>query len=155
MEPSAPNVSLTDIAYIAGFFDGEGHIRIQRHSTRCKTMMLQCTACQAEEEPLTFIQERFGGTVKRRTTKYKGQDKVLWEWQVSSKSAERFLDAILPYMRCKYKEALIALAFRFTFAPQHVKGGHKKISDEVLAFRESCKNALVDIRQSKRVAEQH
>lgn len=143
-------VSPTDLAYAAGFFDGEGHIRIQRHSTRCRTMMLQCSISQATEYPLDWFVEKFGGTVKGRLMKYRGDRRPLYGWQISSLGAEEFLRAIFPYLIAKKDEADIALAFRETFRPQHVKGGHKRMSEDVIEFRHKCSERLKSLRKQKR-----
>ena len=143
-------VSRIDLAYAAGFFDGDGHIRIQNHSKRCRTMMLQCTVVQATEEIVQWFAETFGGTVSSRLLKYRGGVRPLHTWQISSKGAERFLVEIYPYMKGKRDEADVALAFRATFRPQHVKGGHKRMSKDVIELRQSQSNLLRAIRKEKR-----
>lgn len=150
MEPSVKNVSPTDLAYIAGFFDGEGHIRIQRHSKRCRTMTLQCQISQVTEYPLVWIQERFGGTISGRLIKYAGGLRPIYSWQISSLGAEKFLRAIYPYLQVKQDEADVAILFRETFRPQHVKGGHKKMDESVIEFRQECSDKLKSLRIEKR-----
>jgi hypothetical protein len=141
-----------DLAYAAGFFDGEGHIRIQRHSTRCDTMTLQVQLSQATPQPLEWFVEKFGGTTRGRTIPYRGGRRTIYNWQASSGVAERFLRAIYPYLRCKKDEAEVALLFRETFRPQHVAGGHKRMELSVLLTRASMAAQLVKLRKSKRAA---
>lgn len=57
-----------DIGYVAGFFDGEGHVEINR-SNGPNSLRL----AQAEPEPLQYILERFpGGLVYRWANQHRG-----------------------------------------------------------------------------------
>lgn len=138
-----------DVAYAAGFFDGEGHIRIQRHSAR-GSYMLSVSAVQATLTPLDFLSELFGGVVKKRTTKYKGADKAMYEWRLSSAAAERALAEMLPFIRAKKDEALVALEFRKTFRPQF--GDRSRLGDDVVAGRMAMMYRLQEMRKEKRTA---
>lgn len=140
-----------DLAYAAGFFDGEGHIRIQKHSTRCRSMMLQVSICQATSAPLDWFQETFGGTLKRRLVKYKGNRKVRYDWQASSGVAEKFLRDTLPYLRNKSDEALVALAFRERIGTQSIgaEWNNKRLSEDEVLARETLANKLKQIRAEK------
>jgi hypothetical protein len=140
-----------DWAYAAGFFDGEGHIRIQQHSTRCRTMMLQVSLTQATQTPIDWFAEMFGGTWKARLVRYKDGPKTQYNWQASSAVAERFLRGVLAHLRCKRDEADLALKFRATFRPQHVKGGHKRMDDAVLLDRAAMSARLKKMRIDKRL----
>lgn len=140
-----------DIAYLAGFFDGEGHIRITKHSTR-GSYMLQVSCVQATRYPLDLFLTMYGGTLAKRFANYKGMKKALYTWQASSAKAEKFLKDVRPYLRCKGDEADLALSFRETFGPMHVKGGQKKLSLEVLEKRKGMMFELQQIRKDKREA---
>lgn len=148
-EPSAKSaLPIADLAYAAGFFDGEGHIRIQQHSARCRTFMLQATATQATLFPLDWLQERFGGTVASRLQGYRGEQRAQYTWQISSAGAERFLRLILPYMLVKRDEAEIALQFRATFRPQF--GDRSRMPESVLKERNDMRLQLQQLRKDKR-----
>jgi hypothetical protein len=135
------------VAYAAGFFDGEGHIRIQRHSRR-GSYMLQISAVQATECPLPLFQQLFGGTVKKRVMHYRGTLRAQYTWQTSSRSAENALRAMLPYMRVKTDEAELALEFRATFRPQY--GERSKNSPELEQRRMAMMFDLQEARKKKR-----
>ena len=138
------------VAYAAGFFDGEGHIRIVQHSKRCRTLMLQVSISQNCPEPLEFIAYLFGGTVSARTFRYKDGRRAMYGWQASSGVAGRFLMTVLPFLIVKRKQAELAIEFRGTFGPQHVKGGQKRLASDVLARRvelaEKIKQMRIDDR---------
>lgn len=139
-----------ELAYAAGFIDGEGHIRIQKHSVR-GSYMLSVSAVQSTETPLPLLQKCFGGVVKRRVNfYYRGQLKIRWEWQASSKVAERALKLMLPYLRVKKDEAEVALEFRKTFRPQY--GDRYKNPPEVDEKRKAMMYSLQDMRKAKRAA---
>jgi hypothetical protein len=137
------------VAYAAGFFDGEGHIRVSRHSNR-GSYMLQISAVQATECPLPIFVELFGGTVSCRASLYRGRPKRLWTWQVSSKSAEAALIEMQPYLRAKADEVIIALEFRSTFRPQF--GDRSKNSPELEERRRALMIDLQEARRAKRAA---
>ena len=137
----------SDVAYCAGFFDGEGHIRIQRHSTR-GSYMLSISAVQSTLTPLDMFANLFGGKTKKRITKYRGEDKAIYEWQASSALAERVLREMYPYLRAKKDEADIAFAFRETFRPQY--GDRSRLDQEVVSARKDAMLLLQATRIAKR-----
>lgn len=143
------NALLTNeqLAYAAGFFDGEGHIQIRRHSKR-GSYMLAISAVQATENPLQLFVNGFGGTLKRRLIPYRNTFRVLWTWQCSSASAQDALEAMLPYLRVKRDEADLALEFRRTFRPQF--GERSKNPPELEEKREAMMYGLQDMRKAKR-----
>ena len=149
MEPLVKTVPLeVDVAYLAGFFDGEGHIRIQRQSKR-GSHMLQISVVQAEMTPLPLFKATFGGTIRERMLKYKGGQRALFTWQASSKVAQVSLEAMRPYLRTKLDEANVALRFRESFRPQY--GDRSKLPEELFNWRIEQMIALQQIRKKKRV----
>jgi hypothetical protein len=137
------------VAYAAGFFDGEGHIRIQSHSKR-GSYMLSVSAVQATPYPLPLFVELFGGTMKKRLLNYRGTKRALFTWQTSSACAERALREMMPFLIVKRDEAEVALRFRATFRPQH--GERSKNSPEVELAREEMMRLLQSMRIEKRAA---
>lgn len=135
------------VAYAAGFFDGEGHIRIQRHSKR-GSFMLQISAVQATLTPLPLFAELFGGTVHKRIMQYRGTPRAQYTWQASSKSAEMALRAMLPYLLVKLDEAQLALEFRSTFRPQY--GDRSRNPPELDERRKAMMYDLQAARKTKR-----
>ena len=142
------NASPTEVelAWMAGFFDGEGHVRIQKHSAR-GSYMLSISAVQAHAAPLEIFVKKLGGTLKRRLMPYRGKLRVLWTWQTSSHAAQVALELMLPYLVVKKDEALLALEFRKTFRPQY--GERSKNSESLEAEREKMMYGLQEIRKAK------
>jgi len=91
-----PHIEITNRphnAYYAGFFDGEGTIR---------TKNLRAQAPQLYTPILESLQRSFGGQVRWAGNKYL--------WITHGKEAEKFYNAILPYVLGKYPQIIIALA---------------------------------------------
>jgi hypothetical protein len=135
------------VAYAAGFFDGEGHIRIQRHSKR-GSYMLSISAVQATPEPVEFLKKVFGGTVKKRAMVYRNQPKAMFTWQASSKLAGEILKEMMPYLIAKADEADLAMVFRATFRAQY--GDRSKNPPELETKREAMMYDLQEMRKRKR-----
>jgi hypothetical protein len=90
-----------DIAYAAGFFDGEGHISIRKH-TRDASLNFRVSASQNDPQPLYWLQTLFGGNIYRQHSRKKSYAYV---WVVSGEQAYKFLEAVLPFLMVKDAEA--------------------------------------------------
>ena len=125
-----------DLAYIAGLFDGEGCIRIDRAKSKTsKTRIIHRVSCQlsmANAFIPKLFQFYFGGTYGGKKVKkgYKPQ----WYWVVTSFTAEAFLKVILPYLKLKREEAKLALDFQKRIPPL---GTHKIVTDDEFVLREA------------------
>lgn len=115
-----------ELSYIAGFFDGEGMIRINR--SMGKYYSLQCVVVNTDLKPLKYIQQIFGGTIAERK-KYKSHHKTSYRWRVTSNDAKNFLEKIYPWLITKKEQALIGIDFqnnmkkfggRFSTTPESV-----------------------------------
>jgi hypothetical protein len=86
-----------DIAWAAGLWEGEGWVQLWRHKPRHdrpKTYVyLQACASQKDPEVLHRLKDLFGGHVARSS---RIQD--ITRWTLNGGSAERFFDAIYPYL---------------------------------------------------------
>lgn len=101
---------MIDLAYIGGFFDGEGSIGIYKHPNKPHHLKIQLVQ---NESPASFglmhaLKARFGGSVSRSPT-ISGKWKL--NWQVSADKASEFLKAIQPHLRLKSDQAELALAW--------------------------------------------
>jgi len=92
-----------DKAYAAGFFDGEGNVSTYLEKGRYRH--LQARVTQNDRQPLKWLQHLFGGHIYRHANRHGGSN----FWVVETKEAERFLEAIQPYLMVKGADAKEAL----------------------------------------------
>jgi hypothetical protein len=93
-----------DIKWLAGFIDGEGHIkrynllngRKERHWTTC--ICIVQSSINNGEQVLKDIKSVYGGTVSCQT---KGQTNPVWRIDIRGKRADSLYNELLPYLRIK------------------------------------------------------
>lgn len=110
--------------------------------------MLNISAVQATPEPVEKLRELFGGTVAKRIIPYRGEVRVLFTWQASSKLAETVITEMRPFLIAKADEADLALEFRRTFRPQF--GDRRKNPPELEDRRYEMMVDLQQMRKEKR-----
>lgn len=103
-------LSAEQLAYIAGFFDGEGcvHIGGRRHNS---SYNLEVSASNTDKAVLDMLQLCFGGridTVKKTKSHYK----QCYKWRAVSTQAKDFLSNIKLFLTVKKQQAEIAIAFQ-------------------------------------------
>lgn len=150
-EPTA-----ADIAYAAGFFDGEGTIDIRRrrtHGGKYERYELRLSLGQMDIRPLLRLAELFGGSVQKQNAK-------LHSWVCTGPGARDFLIAVRPHLIVKDGQADTALEFCATFNGVRgcsVKGrrGFAKHGNGVIAERHRCFLEVRAIRQRAGVRPRH
>jgi len=99
-----------DLAYIAGVIDSDGCISINRDIKKYQPTV-QVT--QAQPEAINLINKIFGGNyriVKQSKSSLNYKDLYLWRIR-SRKNLGIFLEAILPFLRIKRKQAKIVIDY--------------------------------------------
>jgi hypothetical protein len=136
------NLRNEDLAYIAGFFDGEGSVTIHenwRPSPRGKSPnhTLQVSIGNTDPHVLQWIHGAFGGSLTTRPAT-KPRHKDVTQWIIRSNGAASFLRALLPFLRMKTEQALTGISF------QDGRGGYRsrRLTDDEIAFRESKRVAI-------------
>jgi hypothetical protein len=102
----------TDLAYMAGLFDGEGYAGIKKkndHRTNVVRYMPRAMIGLTNEYLPQLLKFQFGGSLYHRHSQ--GNRKDLWMWEVSGSDAIAFLKVILPYLILKKPQAEILLKF--------------------------------------------
>ena len=125
----------TVLAYAAGFLDGEGciEIRPRDQSSRKKGQFyLRITIAGIHEPTIRWIKDTFGGHVNYRPSQNK-KWKPVWAWVASSHEAKIFLEQLLPYIKIKKPQALLAieLASRIQYPNGRGKAGMSEDEREV------------------------
>lgn len=98
----------TELAYMAGFFDGEGYVGISSDKPAWKKggvyYRMRVNVTQKDPTVLLNFKNIYGGTLT------KGNDGV-WKWYIDGKKACAFLSDIMPYLIIKKEQAKLALEF--------------------------------------------
>lgn len=98
-----------DVIWAAGFFDGEGCVRITRQEKYGKTYhWMDVSVFQAEQTSIELLMELFGGSISDHHSK---RD-IGWWWRAHGPTADAALREMLPYLRVKRRQAEIAINFQ-------------------------------------------
>jgi hypothetical protein len=106
------------LAYVAGFFDGEGSIGIYRNGQGTFYLRTQLTQNITPDSQLLLEQLRatFGGNLSfMRARVYRGG--AAYNWQLNGNLAARFLCAIPPYLRLERRQAEVAIEWQSGHLP--------------------------------------
>lgn len=101
---------LTDaqIGWGAGFFDGEGCIRLRSGG---RTILLSVVVAQVDRRPLDEMARLFGGKVYG-PYQSKGRRAPHFQWQRHSSGAAEFLTIVQPHLRTKGEQAALGLEYQ-------------------------------------------
>ena len=140
-------LSEIELAWAAGFFDGEGSVGISFHSTmrsgkRYRNHVLRVAVLNTHLQSILLFQTMFGGKVYRRKLTGMGKRQV-WCWQAGSLKAIRFLESVQPYLKVKASHAIFAIAFqkskRFGAATTHVR---QRVPINIVVHREVLRRSI-------------
>ena len=125
-------VSELNTAYVAGFMDGEGCVRIDKSfpTKRSTHYKLQVIIGNTDLKPLSKIQEKYGGRVDTR----RHGKATLSYWTIYGDPATKFLEDIRPYAITKAEQIDVALEFQRTKI-RFIPAPGRKISQEELNKR--------------------
>lgn len=119
-----------DLAWAAGFFDGEGCISIQRSGSLPHHLYLSVS--QVDPRPLARLMSAFGGTVRR--VKPRNNQRPYSTWQITGRKAADALANIYEFLRSKREQAAVALAFQGSMDRNGARAG-KKLTEQEWADR--------------------
>lgn len=123
-----------DLAYIAGLIDGEGYIGLVKYIEKRRTKNIKnrityyyhpvVKLAMCDRDGIDLIDSLFLGNIwfHQRNEKYKNW-KNQWEWQAKGqKRVKEILQAILPYLKVKRKQAELVIDF---IRNREIKETHK------------------------------
>ncbi len=104
------------LAYAAGFFDGEGSVRIDKQKARFRESRhgfhfpngLEIT--NTHKEVLEWFKYHFGGTIypkRKRPIRWR----PAWVWYIGGESGRIFIESIRPWLQVKSQDADLFLEF--------------------------------------------
>lgn len=101
------------LAYLAGFLDGEGSIAIglNKNPRGERRWYLRISCHQLDPRPLRLLADRFGGSVRRHGYQAR-RTRQIFEWAVNSRQAYRVLKEVRPYLIVKADEADVGIEFQ-------------------------------------------
>ena len=97
-----------DIAYIAGFVDGEGCIRIKRANQGGNSYYVTFQITNSNQDILEFIAQLFGGQIGFQE---KGRNKPIYQYRLTSAEAVDALKLLHPFLKEKRVQAQMAIQF--------------------------------------------
>lgn len=147
----------TEIAYIAGLIDGDGHIgivsRLKAKQGEFQSMAqytLCVKLCLAHETAVRWVCDKVGaGSVTLNESKQ--TQKKSWMWFVAARSAADFLKVIEPYLIVKKRHAEIAAKFYATVGAKDLSANRRKfLSKKAAAIRIECVNEIRSLSTKRR-----
>jgi hypothetical protein len=135
----------TDYAYAAGLMDGEGSICIRRYDYKKPGHNLPAFSLYVEirmtnKEGVEFIKDTFGGCLTNKGVTKTG--KTIYDWKIYGNKAAAFLENILPYLKCKHRQANVAV--KFSMLPN----ANKENRDALTKQRDRMKNLISRLNQT-------
>jgi hypothetical protein len=127
----------TDLAYMAGLLDGEGHIGIALRKNLISGHILRIEISNTNKAMIDWILPRFDGHgVIRKDRWGEGNRKDSYVWYADNRKAVRLLKMLIPYLVLKKEQAEIAVYFQSSIPAQ---GRGPRITKDVFEFRESLR----------------
>ena len=146
----------TDLAYIAGLFDGEGCVTyssrktVRKDGTSGITSRVLVTMGQTEEYMVRWLQFNWGGTVYIRKPPEKfPHAKYLYVWRILCWDACVFLKDVLPYLKLKKAQAEIALKFHSKLSTTR-QGKPRRKTDEELTIDQEFRTMISSLNRKGR-----
>ncbi len=147
-----------DIAYAAGFFDGEGCVQLYMRPSGRDRNCLRCSlsAAGSDGRPLYWLVERWGGTVKwdaseKRITTGR---RPIGNWHIFGNQAEVFARDVLPYLIVKREQMDLWLEARALLQHKGWKKGQAH-STRITEPQREMRQDLVDRVKALKVVSSH
>lgn len=121
----------TDLAWLAGFFDGEGCIYLHHPTKVNYSLVIQVAS--TDKWILGWFSLAFGGSIRVSNFNKKSW-KQQWQWSTSCQKAEATLKVLLPYLKLKKAQAELALEFQKS---RSFKRGLNAVNEAELILREA------------------
>jgi hypothetical protein len=136
----------TQIAYLAGLFDGEGYVGIVKKHPKARhnpSHVLQVEISNTHKPTIDFVNRRFSGCVYKFKPTMRTR-KICWDWRGTNRNAIKFLETVLPYLRIKRSQAILGLRFQKEKNSAHRNGG---LSIKTLQYRDKIMKRMQTLKK--------
>lgn len=96
------SISTLDIAWSAGFLEGEGCFMITKMGKMKNSALIRVIVGQVQKEPLERLQAMYGGKVHLTTTK----GRPMYRWETYTRRSVQIMMTIYPLMSPKRKSEI-------------------------------------------------
>src|SRR4030042_6476953 len=134
------------LAYLAGFFDGEGCIAIVKDKNHLGNVQysLRVIVSNTNDYVLHLYKLSFGGRIHKR--EYKQPEwRDCYAWALNSTRAYDFLKCVYPYLILKKAQA--DLAFEFQENQSKYAASNLRLSDKEISMREEQRILMQDLKR--------
>ena len=131
-----------NLAYFAGFFDGEGCIVIGNTKH-----ILQCSITSTTKWILELFRFNFNGSVSKKMKFHPSNRHDIYRWYSTGPTARIFLEAILPYLQIKRPEAEVAIRFQLRKEGMHYPRTGHPIPNSERILREADRILLQKMKE--------
>lgn len=137
------------LAYIAGFFDGEGCITVsRRNSSGCRYSII-CIITQKKREVLDLIKSYFGGYIVIQERNRREND-FICRLRFSPLASREFLEAIEPYLIVKKEQAQIAIEYHQSRMISKLnKNGYYHLSEDAKEYEANTVRILHKLKKKQ------
>ena len=137
-----------DVAYLAGFFDGEGcvgYYNANPNPEGTPYFHVSINISNTDPRPILWMQKLLGFG-KAKSANVSGKRRQAYQWQISKRSdVKTFLELVRPYLIVKAEQADVILAL-FEMEKDYT-GKHGSVTPEVTARR---REAAAKVKALKR-----
>lgn len=130
-------ISETELAWVAGFSDGEAYIGVEKRKPRGQhkspEYLPTIEIANTNQGVVKFLRDLFGGRVQP-DLKRKPSEKQAYKWAIHSKQAVHVLKELCPYLRLKQKQ--VELVLELAEGIGHFYGNHQRLPDAEIMRRE-------------------
>jgi hypothetical protein len=134
-----------DLAWAAGFMDGEGCFTLSVNTGKQDwNRRPSMSASQVRILPIAKLQAMFGGKVRNAGAVHNGTSQNHFQWQLSTREMAVVIPWLMPYLTVKREEAEIVLAYAATV--KRSRPGRKTLSPEEIEYRQVLVDRLREIR---------
>lgn len=140
------------IAWAAGFTDGEGYIGLTRCFDKKRgyyTYRVQFEVAQVHAKPIDLMQSMFPGVGKVRH--YENKHRGYWTWRVFGQDAIEVIKVLHPYLVVKREQARLVMEYEFTDRRIWGDGRYRKNPVEVTEQRAALHAAICELNGGRAV----